>query len=312
MDEKNKFALVPSPPSAVEKTEPGSKRVLSGMVTDTLTLARAAKERRDLDIAHRSAAAIEKLALLIRKAAAEGVVDTKLSTHWLAVELLGSIATSDSHRATVRLWMEADRHRWGRTVPKDYAEAVRLYRMAAEKGDAVGQQKLGECYMLGRGVEQDRAEGVKMFRKAAEQGNAKGQTYLGICFFNGDGISQDDAQAIKWFQAAAELGEAQAQNLLGICYARGRGVQKNVEQAFRWYRIASELGDKTAQFNLGVCYILGRGVAEDTVQAYKWLKLSAEQGLSKAKEKLSALSSAMSAAELTDGEKAYEQHSKRK
>ena len=39
MDEKNEFALVRRPPSAVEKTELGAKRVLSGMVADTLALA---------------------------------------------------------------------------------------------------------------------------------------------------------------------------------------------------------------------------------------------------------------------------------
>jgi hypothetical protein len=40
MDENNKFALVPRPPSEIEKAEPGAKRVLSGMVADTLALAR--------------------------------------------------------------------------------------------------------------------------------------------------------------------------------------------------------------------------------------------------------------------------------
>lgn len=38
MDEKNNFALVPRPPGALEKAEPGAKRILSGMVADTLAL----------------------------------------------------------------------------------------------------------------------------------------------------------------------------------------------------------------------------------------------------------------------------------
>ena len=45
MNEKNNFALVPKPPSAVEKVEPGAKRVLSGMVADTLALAKAQPDR---------------------------------------------------------------------------------------------------------------------------------------------------------------------------------------------------------------------------------------------------------------------------
>jgi hypothetical protein len=37
--EKNNFALVPKTPAALEKAEPGTKRVLSGMIADTLALA---------------------------------------------------------------------------------------------------------------------------------------------------------------------------------------------------------------------------------------------------------------------------------
>jgi CheY-like chemotaxis protein len=40
MNEKNNFALVPRPPGALEKAEPGAKRILSGMVADTLALAK--------------------------------------------------------------------------------------------------------------------------------------------------------------------------------------------------------------------------------------------------------------------------------
>ena len=40
MKEANNFALVPKQPSSLEKAEPGSKRILCGMVADTLALAK--------------------------------------------------------------------------------------------------------------------------------------------------------------------------------------------------------------------------------------------------------------------------------
>ncbi len=46
MDEKKENALVPRPPGAVEKAVPGAKRILSGMVSDTLAL--ASREQRAL------------------------------------------------------------------------------------------------------------------------------------------------------------------------------------------------------------------------------------------------------------------------
>jgi len=42
MNEKNNFALVRKPSSAVEKAAPGAKRILAGIVADTLPLAKAA------------------------------------------------------------------------------------------------------------------------------------------------------------------------------------------------------------------------------------------------------------------------------
>ena len=38
MSENNDFALAPRPSGALEKAEPGAKRILSGMVADTLAL----------------------------------------------------------------------------------------------------------------------------------------------------------------------------------------------------------------------------------------------------------------------------------
>ena len=57
----------------------------------------------------------------------------------------------------------------GMGCPKDYAEAVKWYRKAAEQGDAEAQFNLGLMYADGEGVPKDYAEAVKWYRKAAEQ-----------------------------------------------------------------------------------------------------------------------------------------------
>ena len=55
----------------------------------------------------------------------------------------------------------------------DYSEGVRLYRLAADQGDAVAQWNLGAIYEIGWGVRQNDAEAVRWFRLAADQGDAK-------------------------------------------------------------------------------------------------------------------------------------------
>ena len=97
---------------------------------------------------------------------------------------------------------------------KDYAEAVKWYRKAAEQGNAEAQYMLGDCYRWGTGVTKDYAEAVKWYRKAADQGYASAQYWLGYCYFRGDGVDKDKTEAVKWYRKAAEQGSSYARKWL--------------------------------------------------------------------------------------------------
>ena len=176
-------------------------------------------------------------------------------------------------------FQKGESYYFGIDVPRDYAEAVKWFRMAAELGYAKAQCFLGLCYARGQGVSQDWAQAVQWYRKAAEQGNADAQCYLGVCYDTPRGVSQDYAQAVHWHRKAAEQGHATAQLYLGFCYEGGRGVPQDYTQAVQWYRKAAEQGDEYAQYNLGLCYEKGRGVPQDYAQATQWYRKAAEQGL---------------------------------
>ncbi len=70
----------------------------------------------------------------------------------------------------------------------DYAEAVRLYRLAAEQGEAWAQSELGNMNFQGKGVPQDYTEAVRWYRLAAEKCYAWGQFNLGFSYREGKGI----------------------------------------------------------------------------------------------------------------------------
>ena len=53
---------------------------------------------------------------------------------------------------------------------KNYQEALKWYKRAADQGDACGQYELGLMYEEGRGVEPSDADALSWFVKAAEQG----------------------------------------------------------------------------------------------------------------------------------------------
>ena len=172
---------------------------------------------------------------------------------------------------------------------KDLMKAVKYYRIAAERGDAWGQNNLGAMYRDGEGVTQDHAEAVKWFRKAAEQGNASGQLNLGWQYEKGYGVTQDDTEAVKWYRKAAEQGNATGQNNLGVMYRDGKGVTRDYAEAVKWFRKAAEQGHAMGQNNLGCMYDNGRGVTKDLKQAKYWYEKSAAQGNELAKQNLKRL-----------------------
>ncbi len=205
----------------------------------------------------------------------------------------------------------------------DYAAALREWRPLAEKGDAVAQFFLGFMYHQGQGVKRDYAEAVKWYRKAANPdiGNKLrdhaeavkrywkvadrdvrnkikealdpigpladwnlpaltpvfAQFNLGVMYNKGQGVKQDYAAAANWFRKAAKQGLGPAQNILGLMYTNGRGVPNNDAEAAKWYRKAAEQGHASAQFNLGLSYTDGRGVPKDDAEAVRWYRKAAEQ-----------------------------------
>ena len=166
-------------------------------------------------------------------------------------------------------------------------DAKTRFLKLAEQGDCSAQYSLAISYYQGRGgVAKDYSEAVKWYRKAAEQGLADAQRNLGLCYINGKGVPENQTEAVKWYRKAAEQGLANAQLNLGFCYHDGEGVRKDYEEAVKWFRKAAEKGLATAQWVLGICYAYGEGVAKDKTEAVKWYRKAADQGEENAIEAL--------------------------
>lgn len=89
----------------------------------------------------------------------------------------------------------------------EYDKALKLFLPLAKRGNSSAQVFVGLTYEQGiadgRGVAKDYAEAVKWFRLAADQGDADGQYSLGISYWMSEGVLQDYAQAHMWFNLAA-------------------------------------------------------------------------------------------------------------
>ena len=116
--------------------------------------------------------------------------------------------------------------------------------------DADTQYQEGEKYFYGRGVTKSFEEAIKWYRMAAEKGHAAAQNALGYMYKNGLGVETDYFEAVKWLMLAAKQGHAGAMGWLGSLYESGQGVIKNLEKAEYWYRQAIDKGNAYAQRRL--------------------------------------------------------------
>ena len=72
----------------------------------------------------------------------------------------------------------ADLYENGRGVMRDFVEAAKWYRKAAERGVSASQYSLGKFYRDGLGVKQNYREAVKWLKSSAEKGYEKAQLAL--------------------------------------------------------------------------------------------------------------------------------------
>lgn len=199
MAENKNHSLVRRLASAIEKVAPGPKRILSGMVTDTLAVAHA-----------------ENVETIFN----QGMIYYNGD----GVSKDYNEASKFFHKAAERNHTEAQFHlggcyATGHGVRQDDNESIKWLRKAAEQGHSRAQYYLGLSYEEGDGVKKDLAEAVNWYRKVGDalgrdgdgaidwsypydQGDAVKR--LARCYTQGRGVAQDLAEAYMWLKFAAE------------------------------------------------------------------------------------------------------------
>jgi len=129
-------------------------------------------------------------------------------------------------------------------------QAARLFRQAADLGNAEAMEELGEIYRTGDGLPKDGLEALRWFLRAAAAGRSSAMVSLGALYLLGDNIAQSDEEAVRWFQKAADLKNPDALYDLGTMYEDGQGVSRSLDKAKQLYGAAAELGNPEARRKL--------------------------------------------------------------
>jgi len=228
-----------------------------------------------------------------------------------AAELRRKAAEAGDPEAEAALGREAE----SRQPKPDYAEAVRLYRLAAgqdstsalnrltallregapevpaapdeafacaTKGaqleDPESTYNLGTFHFYGVSVPQNQDKAFGYFKTAAEMGHVGAMVAVGQIYASPSFAGKDLKAAQNWFEVAARAGNPLAMRSLGSLALEGLGMEKNEKTAFEWFEKAGRNGDPVSQVKLGYMLQRGVGIARDPEEAVTWFTLAAEQG----------------------------------
>jgi TPR repeat protein len=203
-------------------------------------------------------------------------------------------------------------HATGRDVvpiKQNYAEAARLFRLAADLGDGKAQCSLGLLYATGRGVEEDQAHAVSLYEKALDSKDGMAKDFasylLGLAFETGNGVAQDLSKAGLMYTAIRfpDMWGAEFEFRVGRVYLSGVCVPRDVTEAVRLITSAANQNNADAQHALGTMYRSGEGVLRDFIKAYGWLNIAAVSDHQLAKADRDLLESKMTRQQIADGQK---------
>jgi len=161
-------------------------------------------------------------------------------------------------------------------MPADAQESFKWYMKAARQGHLAAQKVVGDSYLSGWGTAMNNVTALEWYKKAAEKGLDEAQYATGFWFHS---YTTNHLEAIKWLDQAASQEHPQAHLLLGDYHAKGMGVATNWPQALRHYLVAgADRRYVKAHLSLADIYFKGReGVPVNLSEAVKWYKSAAEK-----------------------------------
>ncbi len=161
----------------------------------------------------------------------------------------------------------------------DIIRAAGLYRLAAEKGSALGQNRLAMLYIRGEaGVLQDYKAANEWLAKAASAGNADAQFNYAVMYEKGWGVAVDNKKSLEWYRKAAKQNHIGAANKLGLAYRDGTGVKASQQEAISWFTRSASQGNALGLYEVALAFANGEGRKENAGKAYLLSNLAAAGG----------------------------------
>ena len=154
---------------------------------------------------------------------------------------------------------------------RDLDKAIKYLQMLDLQNNANAANLLGYCY----GEKKEYAEAVKYFKIAADLNHVAANYNLGLYYKEGLGVEQDYTLSRKYYQVAADAGRTGAMLAIASFYKDGKGVAKDYNQAVLLYKKvqAADKQNVLANLALGQCYFTGGyGLEQNYTEAKRYFQ----------------------------------------
>lgn len=139
----------------------------------------------------------------------------------------------------------------GLLMNRDFNEAFRFFRKAADMGNIPALRRLGACYELGHGTTRDLEAALTCYETASEKGDAFATLRLGDFYRDGLKalITKDRIKASNYYFAALQQAKfnydvwnaPDVYLRVADCMFNGIGTERDVETAYEFYTAAANL-----------------------------------------------------------------------
>ena len=182
--------------------------------------------------------------------------------------------------------------------PTTMAEELAMVRRNVEREDAVAIRHLARAYQAGNWeIAVNLKKAAKLYKRAAELGDADACFSLAYAYDDGDGVRQNKARALAfWRRAAAQDHDVRTKCNAETVLFLSLSIASDgpTPEAVALVRDAARRGYAEAEYHLADLHLDGAGgVPQDTREAKRLLANAAGKGYDDARAKLADLGSSL-------------------
>lgn len=162
----------------------------------------------------------------------------------------------------------------------EFEEAAKLYKEAADEGDAYAKWKLSRAYFWGEGVAVDEKKGFRLLEEAANAGLEEAKAELANCYIDGFSTKPDIAKGKKMMDSLVvkSTNAFVLSSYANMLMFGNPAYEKNEKKAIKVLESVDDKDDPFYLYNMGLVYYNGIDNDVDYQKALEYFSKAFERG----------------------------------